>query len=384
MNLVFLLPAGLAALAAVLLPLVIHLARRSEQRPTVFAALQWLRQKPKPRHRIRFDEWPLLVVRVLLVALVGMLLAKPVLFGAASHAPYVAVAPGIDVARAKQTTVPGDARWHWLAPGFPALSSAPPSSEASITSALRELDAVLPSDVALTVLVPAQLDGVDAQIPKLSRRVDWRIVESPAPAANSVGEKAGPPIPLPIRYAPERKDAMRYLRAASVAWRASPDIANATQPLTPKSTRVAWLVPGAVPAQIIEWMRAGGTALLDAQATIADMPPLVPVWRDDTDTVLVEGAAFGRGRVLRFTTPLVPARMPVLLEGDFPQQLRAALDPAPAMPARVAAADHAPTTGAAAFPPAPRDATPWWVLLVLLVFALERWLATRPRRGVMP
>ena len=53
MNLAFLLPAGLAALAAVLLPLLIHLARRSEQRPTVFAALQWLRQKPKPRHRIR-------------------------------------------------------------------------------------------------------------------------------------------------------------------------------------------------------------------------------------------------------------------------------------------------------------------------------------------
>ena len=64
MNLALLLPAGLAALAAVLLPLLIHLARRSEQRPTVFAALQWLRRKPKPRHRIRFDEWPLLLVRL--------------------------------------------------------------------------------------------------------------------------------------------------------------------------------------------------------------------------------------------------------------------------------------------------------------------------------
>jgi hypothetical protein len=313
-----------------------------------------------------------------------VLLAKPVLFGAASHAPYVAVAPGVDVAHARQTTVPKDARWHWLAPGFPAMSSTPPTSEASITSVLRELDAALPSDVALTVLVPAQLDGVDAQIPKLSRHVDWRVMESPSPSGRGVGERVSPPTPLAIRYAPERKDAMRYLRAANIAWHASPDVAPSTQPLTLKSTRVAWLVPGAVPVGIIEWIRTGGTALLDAQATIADMPPLVPVWRDDTDAVLMEGAAFGRGRVLRFTTPLVPARMPVLLEGDFPQRLRAALDPMPAMPARVSAADHAPITGAAAFPPAPRDATPWWVLLVLLVFVIERWMATRPRRGVTP
>ena len=56
MSLAFLLPAGLAALAALVVPLLLHLARRYEQTPTDFAALRWLRQKPKPRHRIRFDE----------------------------------------------------------------------------------------------------------------------------------------------------------------------------------------------------------------------------------------------------------------------------------------------------------------------------------------
>ena len=64
MSLAFLLPAGLAALAALVVPLLLHLARRHEQTPTDFAALRWLRQKPKPRHRIRFDEWPLLLVRL--------------------------------------------------------------------------------------------------------------------------------------------------------------------------------------------------------------------------------------------------------------------------------------------------------------------------------
>nr|WP_156642497.1 BatA domain-containing protein [Lysobacter gilvus] len=378
----FLLPAGLAALAAVLLPLIIHLARRSEQRPTVFAALQWLRQKPKPRHRIRFDEWPLLLVRVGLVALVGVLLAKPVVFGAASHAPYVAVAPGIDVAQAKRVAVAKNARWHWLAPGFPALTSTPAQSDASVTSVLRELDATLPPDVALTVVVPATLDGVDGQIPKLSRQVDWRVVQNHSPPSRGAGENQ--PTSLSIRYAPERKDAVRYLRAANLAWQSKPDVAPSQQPIDPKAKHAAWLVPGPVPVDVIEWVRAGGTVVLDAQATIADMPAVVPVWRDDDGAVLMEGAAFGRGRVLRFAKPLVPAQMPVLLEGAFPQRLRAALEPAAAMPARVSAADHAPTAGAAAFPPAPRDLAPWLVLLILLVFAMERWMATRPRRGVAP
>ena len=80
MNPALLLPAALAALAALIVPLLIHLARRSEQRPADFAALRWLRQKPKPRHRIRFDEWPLLWLRLLLLALLALWLARPVLF----------------------------------------------------------------------------------------------------------------------------------------------------------------------------------------------------------------------------------------------------------------------------------------------------------------
>ncbi|KGQ19355.1 Membrane protein [Lysobacter dokdonensis DS-58] len=373
MNLAFLLPAGLAALAAVLLPLLIHLARRSEQRPTVFAALQWLRQKPKPRHRIRFDEWPLLLVRVLLVALVGVLLAKPVLFGAASHAPYVAVAPGVDAATAKRVDVPKEARWHWLK-----------ETDGPFTSVLRELDATLPPDVALTVIVPTQLDGVDAQIPKLTRKVDWRVVGSPSPSANRVVEKARQPTPLTIRFDPTHERAVRYLRAAAIAWNAKPDIAPATQRFDSRSRNVAWLATGAVPADLLEWTRTGGTLLLDSQATIADMPTLVPLWRDANGTVLIESAAFGRGRVLRFTKPLVPAQMPALLDGDFPKQLRAAIAPASTTPARVAAADHAPTTGATAYPPSARDIAQWLVLLIVLVFALERWMATARRSGVSP
>jgi hypothetical protein len=95
-----LLPAALAALAAILVPLAIHIARRSEERPIEFAALRWLRQKPRPKSRLRFDEKLLLAARVLLLVLLALWLAHPVLFGADGKAAYVAVAPGAEVSQA--------------------------------------------------------------------------------------------------------------------------------------------------------------------------------------------------------------------------------------------------------------------------------------------
>ena len=63
MSLAWLYPAGFAALATLLLPLLIHLARRDQQAPLDFAALRWLRNDPRPRRRLRFDERLLLVLR---------------------------------------------------------------------------------------------------------------------------------------------------------------------------------------------------------------------------------------------------------------------------------------------------------------------------------
>ena len=81
MSLGLLLPAALAALGALLMPLLIHLARRSQLVPTPFAALRWLRQAARPQRRVRLEEWPLLLLRLLLLALLALWLARPVLHG---------------------------------------------------------------------------------------------------------------------------------------------------------------------------------------------------------------------------------------------------------------------------------------------------------------
>lgn len=416
MNLALLLPAGLAALAAVLLPPLIHLARRSEQRPTVFAALQWLRRKPKPRHRIRFDEWPLLLVRLLLLVLLALLLARPVLHGAHEDAPWIVVAPGVALPLDRASFGPAGARWHRLEPGFPALDdaatpSALPRGRASVTSLLRELDATLPPGVALTVLVPTELDGVDGERPRLSRRVEWRVM--PAMVNSEVGPRIANPSRgdagssnaalvaskaphVSVRYAPGRESALPYLRAAFAAWSpgrpgestqrppAQSDIAPAAAPLPASARHLIWLAPGALPPAVCEWVRSGGTALLDAQATPCATAPTVAVWRDPSGLPLVEAATHGHGRILQLTRELTPRSMPVLLEGAFPTHLRALFESAAAPPARVPASMHAPLTGGARYEQPPRELAPWLIVLVALVFVVERTMATGRRQGAAP
>ena len=175
MSLGLLLPAGLAALAALLLPLLIHLARHSEQRLTDFAALRWLSVQLRPRQKLRFEEWLLLALRLALLVVLALLLARPVLFGGMGNAPWVAVVPGVDRAAARAAVSLDDAQWHWLAPGFPDFTDTPPQAALPISSLLRELDAQLPTRTPITIIAPEQIGGLDGALPMLSRAIDWRV-----------------------------------------------------------------------------------------------------------------------------------------------------------------------------------------------------------------
>jgi hypothetical protein len=397
MNLALLLPAGLAALAALLLPLLIHLARRSEQRITDFAALRWLAAKPRPRRKRRFDERLLLLLRLLLLAALALLLARPVLYGNPDRTPWIVAVPEVGAAPLRDAAGTGSARLHWLAPGFPALDEAPPTGKQPVASLLRELDATLPAGTPLTVLVPTVIDGADAQRPRLSRHVEWRVVPSTPTPPTTVAATAIPEVM--VRHAPGDVPALRYLRAAGAAWRAATPaagggskvttaspivIAPASQAFDARTRNLIWLVPGALPAHVRDWIRDGGHALLAADVEAPELAKSTPLWRDDEGDPLVRGAPLGRGRIMQLTRGLSPDAMPQLLEADFPEHLRALFsDPAPA-PARVAASAYAPTAGAPPWPETPRPLAPWLVALVALLFALERWFASSPRRGAAP
>ena len=377
-----LMPAALAALGALLLPLLIHLARRSQMRLTPFAALRWLRREARPQRRLRLEEWPLLLLRLLLIALLALWLARPALHGAPAESAVLAVVPGVDLEAARELAG-ADARMVWLAPSFPGLEQAPPGAPLHTSSLLRQLDMELPADVRLTVAVPGRLEGLDARRPLLSRVVDWRVLPGTMPAREA--PERAPPTPV-ARHGQEDAPGLRYLRAAVQAWQEgeAPDdvlpAAPAAQPVDPQVSHLFWLAPGPLPEAVMDWVRAGGVALVDEAVEVGFPGEPVAWWRDAAGEPVVEGGRVGSGRLLRFTRPLSPARLPELLEPDFPRRLRAVLEEPVPVPASAHAADHAPGTGASAYPQPPRDLRPWLALLVGLVLVAERWLATSRRR----
>jgi len=386
MSLGLLVPAGLAALFALLLPLLLHLARRTEQRPTVFAAMRWLQARPRPRRRVRLEERLLLALRLLLLAALALLLAQPVMSGAPGGKAWVVVAPGIDRTDAQAALAAPDAEWRWLAPGLPRFDRDPPAAAQPVSSLLRELDAELRDDAALTVLVPARLGGLDGERPLLHRMVDWRVIET-KPASTPTR----PPMQgaLAVRHARADDPALRYLRAAGAAWaadgagaRAGPmrlDIAPVSAAIPPDTRWLIWLAPGALPADTLTWIEAGGSALLGPQAKMEDPAAGTILWRNTRGDALVRGRAFGNGHVMQLMRELAPASLPEVLDPSFPDRLRALLDP-PLLPDGAFAAAHAPLPGGPALSPVPRPLHPWLALLVALLFLGERWLATSPRR----
>lgn len=370
-------PLGLAALAALVVPLLIHLRRRTEEVPIDFAALRWLDPRPRPRRRLRFDEWLLLALRLLLIALLALLLARPAVLGWEDEGPRVIVAPGVDPAAARQAEGP-EAELRWIAPGFPEIGTDSPPLSGPTTSLIRQFDAELPRGAALTIIVPPVLHGVDAGRLRLTRKVTWRIVES-----EKWAERSSPPTSpaLSVRHTETQAGAVRYFRAAAAAWSDTPRFDVATGPaLPPREAVLVWLTPGPVPQAVSDWIGAGGTALLGNAAEIALPATSAALWRDEAGTTVVEGGALGAGRIMRFTRPLVPAEMPELLAPDFAATLRDLVSPPAPPPGRVSAEAHMPAAGATPYALPPRDLTPWLAVLIALVLFAERLLASRRRR----
>ncbi len=378
MSLLWLFPAGFIALTALLLPLLIHLARRSEQRIIDFAALRWLSARPRPRRRIRFDEWPLLVLRLLLLALLAMLLARPALTGVADTQPRVAVLPGVDLAAARRAVADVDAQWLWLAPGFPRIdkTAAPPAAQ-PVSSLLRALDASLPADTALTVVVPSVLDGLDAQRPQLSRAVHWQVVEQPTATAKPA--TIAPPA-MQVRHDEAGKQGLRYLNAVASAWNGPrPQAANDSSAFSDDDKLHVWLSAKPLPADTAAWLQRGGRLLVDARTQVPIDAQRTPLWRDANGSLVIEQISTAQGHWLRWATPLQPAGLPALLDADFPSGLRSVLQAAPT-PRRALAVTMQPETGAATYPQAATELSHWLLLAIALLFLLERWLASAPRR----
>jgi len=384
-----LLPAGLLALAGLLVPLLIHLTRRSELQVHEFAALRWLSAKARPRRRLRFDELLLLAVRLAVISALALLLAQPFLSGWPSARDWLVVVPGADLADVPEPDAESTIERRWLAPGFPALDSPVPVASANpIASLLRELDMTLAPGSRLSVLVPAELAGLDGERPRLSRPVVWQVTAGTSvaiePAAPSTTEALG----LWLAYAPERAAELGFLRAAAAADAAlevrgelglDAALDRIDWPAF-DTDRLIWLSGQALPPAVLDWLAEGGQVLCVGAAEPAAGGESVTLWRGAAPDSEVQAFSFGRGRLIVLDTALVPEQLPELLEPDFPDLLRRWLaTPGPA-PARATAESHAPVSDRAVWPPPSRELGDALALLIALLLLVERWLASSSTR----
>lgn len=92
MPLGFLVPAFLAGLAALAIPVLMHLRQREQQRPLRFPSLMFLQRIPiRTAHRRRVTDWPLLLLRAAAVALAVLAFARPVVDRAGAAAAAMGV-----------------------------------------------------------------------------------------------------------------------------------------------------------------------------------------------------------------------------------------------------------------------------------------------------
>uniref|UniRef100_A0A8J7VUM9 BatA domain-containing protein n=1 Tax=Coralloluteibacterium stylophorae TaxID=1776034 RepID=A0A8J7VUM9_9GAMM len=379
-----LLPAALAGLAALAIPVLLHLLRRTRETRVDFAALRWLGARQRPRRRVVLRERALIAARLLLVALVVLFLARPALVEPPAAGAWVAVAPGVDPAAARDAVgaAGSDAEWHWLAPGFPPLAEGAPAAGPT-ASLLRELDARLAADAALAVVVPEVVDGADGARPALRRVVDWHVL----PGASGVERTEVAPPRLVARVEDPADPRLRVLGAVATAWDAdadAPEAAATTEPPADDDAVLVWLRGDAPGADIAAWVERGGTLLQVSAGDDEAGADAAVAWRDAEGAALAEIGSRGRGRVVRILHPIEPAALPALLEPDFPERLRDLLQP-PAAPRLAGAAGlapvHAPDAGLASLrADAPHSLQPWLALLVGLVLVLERLLASAARR----
>lgn len=374
-------PLGLLALLGLALPLLVHLARREQQQPTMFAALRWLRAVQRPRQRLRLEHWLLLALRLALVAGLALLLAAPWFETNDAGPPRVLVHPALPV-----PAVPDGAELRWLAPGFPPIDSPAPDARVPVTSLLREADAALPAGNSLVVHIPAMLDGVDGERPHLSRPVQWLVADAPVPPpAQDARAEASPPT-MALRFSPEYADQAKWLAAAQRAWLAASDDAQpadetiaAPDARWPEDTQVlAWLDEGELPPDVLAFARDGGTLLIGDAVTWPAQDDGQVAWHGEDGSARLRAARLQAGRIMQFSQPLAPSAFPELLDPRFPQWLMQPLQVPPPVPRRVEAAQHAPQAGGPAFTPPTSPLAPWLAVLLAALFVLERWLAAGP------
>lgn len=365
MNLSLLWPAALFGVVALLLPVLLHRLPRRQSKLRRFAALRFIGRHASPRQQKRISEWWLLALRLGLLSSLLLWLALPVWrdwVGLDLH--WRAVWPGVSPAALASAT-PAD-RSLWLLPNFPDSDRPPAGDVTQAASLLRQLATEVPPNDRLSVLVPAELSGLDADALSLARPVQWELAKEAPP------EVTPGPLVLAVRLEANAA-ASPWLEAALAAWQQDPELAtridrgDADRLVPEQAKAVLWLGNQPAPrfaAKPVPWLQIPTESPLptEAQSVHQALP-----W---------ESIGAGNARLL---APLTPAAIPTVLDPDFPHQLHALLFQREPRPSSAPAASIVPTVSVQAQPRSTLELHDVIALLIAVLLLLERWVASGRR-----
>lgn len=193
----FLMPLAFLALASLMAPLLIHLWSRGVGRRVRVGSLRFLEASERSRLRtIQLTQIPLMLVRMALLAMLVLVLARPRWIDPAPlaestperwvlvHPDLVSQAPEEGVYRMLDSLAAG-ATMRLLAPGFPPVDldafTRTDAASPDVWSLLREADWRLPGGSTLTVVAPSRVVDFRGARPALRSAVSWFAVEETAP-----------------------------------------------------------------------------------------------------------------------------------------------------------------------------------------------------------
>jgi hypothetical protein len=412
-GLTLLAPVGLFALAALAVPLIIHLFSRSRGKRVLVGNIALYRQVQRQRvTRLRLVQWLLLILRLVLLALVALLLAGLARKGLESlpgNTAYVtpewlegAADPAAALAPFDSTFVLGPAQQAF--PGLAATDSSDP------WSLLAERLAAVQHAGEVHVFAQGRAGQFPDAAPAFGDQVQWHLdPESDHPTT-------APALSIQLLHAPEREGDAAELLIALEALATHRNVVLALErgstdapppPLESEDPHrvMIWLDNRPAPRSAVEkwgagtWLedRAPPDAALPGEARLPRFPQLEftarpaagsdPLPEDETvlwwtrdGRPLLRMTVRGVTRHLVFEDRLGGAGLTA--EAAFPEALlrlllgedewRHGLAHAPADPGGALGQGRAADAGPN------RPLGPWLALAIALLFMVERWLSERP------
>ena len=185
-------PSYLFALSSLLLPLAIHLLNRGAGKRIKVGSLDFLEVSQSQRFKsIKLNQIPLLLVRSAILLLLSLFLAQPVLIDQQSDAGQkipgrVFFTPGFNAEslaaedrKTLDSLIDAGHALHRLSADFPEIvfdqpgDLLPPLPSTDYWSLLREIDAMLPSDIQLDIFTSRTFNTFAGRRPTLRRSVQW-------------------------------------------------------------------------------------------------------------------------------------------------------------------------------------------------------------------